>query len=138
MFIAPLWLARLWLLSATLSAIVAPVLIATVPHWHEVRGYLAQLGGWQTWISIAACVGLLMLSKKKNAENQEEWAQGALLIFVVGGLLTAILLNYGVLAQWLVHSTSLMKLAQVLGVMLLHWLCAWSTWRCLRRHAKQH
>lgn len=131
---APRWLATLWLLTATLSVLAVAVMLATVPNWHVLRGYLAQLGLWQTWISIAVCVVLLVISKRKHAESEEEWAQGALLIFVLGGLLTAVLLNYGVLPQWLVHSDSWAKLAQVVGLVLLHWGCAWGTWRSLRRH----
>lgn len=127
----PLVLAGGWLLSASLSALAAPVLIATVPYWHEVRVYLQQLALWQTWISIAACVGLLLISKRKHSENEEAWAQGALLIFVLGGLLTAILLNYGVLPQWLVHASSGFKQLQVAALVLLHWLCACLTLRGL-------
>lgn len=127
----PLSLASLWLLTATVSALAAPVILATVPYWHAVRGHLAQLGQWQTWISIAACVGLLAISRRKHAETEEAWAQGPLLIFVLGGLVTAIVLNYGVLPQWLVHSASLLKQAQVLGLMVLHWSCAFFTVRSL-------
>lgn len=134
----PIGLASLWLLTASVSALAVPILLATVPYWHTVRGYLAQIGLWQTWISIAVCVGLLAISKRKHAENEEAWAQGALLIFVMGGLLTAILLNYGVLPLWLVQSTSGLKQLQVLGVLGLHWVCALCTLRSLlkfRSHA---
>ena len=127
----PLSLASLWLLTATASALAVPILLATVPSWHVVRGHLAQLGQWQTWISIAACVGLLVISKRKHAETEEAWVQGALLIFVLGGLVTAILLNYGVLPQWLVQPASLLKQAQVLVLMALHWGSAFFTLRNL-------
>lgn len=130
----PLALAAVWLLSATLSTLAAPVLIATVPYWHEVRTQLAQLSLWQTWISIAACVGILVLSRKKHAETEEAWAQGALLIYVMGGMLAAIVIHYGVLPQWLVRSASLAKLAQVLALVLVHWVCALYTLRALLRH----
>ena len=133
----PLSLASLWLLTATLSALAVPVLMATVPYWHTVRAYLAQLGLWQTWISIAACVGLLVLSRRKHAENEEAWAQGALLIFVMGGLVTAILLNYGVLPQWLVQSSAGWKQLQVLVLMGLHWVCAALTLRSLLQYRRQ-
>lgn len=127
----PLSLASIWLLTATLSVLAVPVMLATVPHWHTVRGHLAQLGLVQAWISIAACVGLLVISKRKHAENQEAWAQGALLIFVMGGLLTAVLLNYGVLPQWLVQPASWLKQVQVWVLMALHWGCAFFTVRSL-------
>lgn len=133
----PLALAGGWLLMASLSALAAPVLIATVPYWHELRLYLAQLALWQTWVSIAACVGLLSISRRKHAETEEGWAQGALLIYVLGGLLSAILLNYGVLPQWLIKSASLALTAQVLALMLVHWCCAWRTLRGLLKFRKQ-
>lgn len=133
----PLALASIWFLTASLSALSAPVLIATVLYWHEVRIHLAQIAQWQTWISIAACLGLLMLSKRKHAETQEAWGQGALLIFVLGGLVTAILLNYGVLPQWWVKSASLLLMAQVLVLMALHWVCALLTLRSLLNFRKR-
>lgn len=133
----PLSLASLWLLTVSVSALAVPVLIATVPHWHTVRAYLAQLGLVQTWISIAVCVGLLVISRRKHAEHEEAWAQGALLIFVMGGLLTAILLNYGVLPQWLVRSASMALTAQVLSIMLLHWCFAWLTLRSMLQWRKR-
>ena len=133
----PLALASICFLTASLSTLSAPVLIVTVPYWHELRIHLAQLAQWQTWISIAACLGLLMLSKRKHAETQEAWGQGALLIFVLGGLVTAILLNYGVLPQWWVKSASLLLMAQVLVLMVLHWLCALLTLRSLLNFRKR-
>ncbi len=78
-----------------------------------------------------------MLSKRKHAETQEAWGQGALLIFVLGGLVTAILLNYGVLPQWWVKSASLLLMAQVLVLMVLHWLCALLTLRSLLNFRKR-
>lgn len=133
----PLALAGGWLASASLSALAVPITIATVPYWHDVRVYLQQLGLWQTWISIAACVGLLVISRQKHSENEEAWAQGALLIFVLGGMVTAILINYGVLPQWLVQSNDVLKQLQLLVLMLLHWLCALLTLRSLLQFRKR-
>jgi O-antigen/teichoic acid export membrane protein len=129
----PGWLAGVWLLSAVASAVAAPVIIATVPYWHTVRIHLMDLGQWQAWISIAACVGLMVFSRRKYAEHEEGWAQGALLIYVIGGLLTAIVMTYGVLPQWLVHSSSMAKTAQVVVLVVLHVVCAACTWRSLRK-----
>lgn len=120
----PLALAAVWLLSTSASTVAGPVLMATVPYWHDVRHYLQQLGLWQSWISIAVCLGLLLLSKRKHAETEEVWAKGALLIFVMGGLLSAIVTNYGVLPQWLVKPASLTLTAQLLALVLAHGCCA--------------
>ena len=48
----------------------------------------------QTWISIACCVLLLVLSKSKNAEKQHSWAQQTM-VFILGGLLLALVMQYG-------------------------------------------
>lgn len=133
---APWWLACTWLLAASLSALAVLLVLLTVPAWHTATHYLQVIAGVQTWVSIAACVGLLALSKRKHAETEEEWARGALLIYVLGGVLTAVLLNYGVLPQWLASSSSLVKHAQMLGLMVLHWVCALQTWRTLRRFTR--
>ena len=66
---------------------------------------------------------LLVISKRKHSETQEPWAQAAL-VFVMGGLLTALVLHYGLLPQWLAQTSALLKQAQMLVFMLLHWLCA--------------
>lgn len=70
----------------------------------------------------------MVISKRKHAETQESWAQAAQL-FVMGGLLTALVLHYGLLPQWLAHSSAWLKQAQMLVFMLLHWLCAWMALR---------
>ena len=133
----PLALAGVWCVTATLSVLAGPLILATVPYWHEVRLYLAQIGLLQAWISIAACVGLLTLSRKKHSENEEGWAQGALLIYVLGGVVTAVLLNYGVLPTWLTKPAALVLTVQVLVLALLHWCFACLTLRSLLKFRKQ-
>lgn len=135
-FKVALVLASLWLLTVCLSALAVPFIVASVPYWHEVRLHLQQLGLVQTWISIAACVGLLGISRRKHSETEQPWAQGALLIYVLGGLLSAILLNYGVLPQFLAKSNSTGPQLQVAALMLLHGLCAVLAERALLRHRK--
>lgn len=132
----PLWLAGVWLLASIATIFAVPVLIATVPAWHEVRTYLQQLGQVHAWIAIAACVGLLVLSKRKHAETEETWAQGALLIFVLGGVLSVLVLQFGVWPQWLARSNSTTLQLQVFGLMAVHGGCAMLTWRRLRACAR--
>ena len=133
-FKVALALAGIWLVSASLSAVAAPVIIASVPYWHEVRGHLQQLGLVQTWISIAACVGLLVISRKKHSETEQTWAQGALLIYVLAGLLSAIVMNYGVLPQFLAKSNSTGSQIQMGALILLHWGSALMALRSLLKH----
>lgn len=117
-------LSSFWLLTLSLSLLAAVALLVFSQNWHAVRGPLQQLSLWQSWISIAACAVLLAISRKKHDESQQPWAQGALLIYVLGGLLTALLWHHGVLPQWLAHATSLWKSVQLMGLLLLHWGCA--------------
>ena len=130
---AALALAASWLLTLSLSTLAVVVLLVSAGNWHAIRGPLQQLSLWQSWISIAACAGLLVISRKKHSEKQQEWAQGALLIYVLGGLLTALVLHHGVLTQFLAQHESLLRQTQVLGLLLLHWLCAVLTLRSLWR-----
>lgn len=127
----------MWLATASLAVVAAAGITAFVPHWHTARVYLEQLALWQTWVSIAACLSLLMLSKRKHAETEEPWSQGALLIYVLAGLLSAILLNYGVFPRWLVQPASLALVVQVLALVLVHWCMAWRTLRSLIRFRRQ-
>lgn len=130
---AALALAGSWLLTLSLSTLAVAVLLLSASNWHAVRDQLQQLSLWQSWISIAACAGLLVISRKKHSENQQEWAQGALLIYVIGGLLTALVLHHGVLTQFLAQHESLLRQAQVLVLLALHWLCAVLALRSLWR-----
>lgn len=134
---APLALAGLWLATVTVAVLAAVGILVVVPQWHAERVYLEQLGLWQTWVSIAACLSLLMLSKRKHAETEEVWAQGALLIYVLGGLLSAILLNYGVMPRWLVRPSSVALTAQVCALLIAHECCAWLTLRSLLHSRKK-
>ena len=130
---APRLLSSVWCVTAVLAALAAPVLLATQPGWHVVRVQLAQLGVWQCWVSVLACVALLLLSRRRHSEREEPWAQGPLLIGVMGGLLSAIVLNYGVLPQWLVNAASLRLTCLLAGLVLVHCGCAvWVCWRLWR------
>lgn len=133
----PLWLTGVWLLASIATIFAVPVLIATVPYWHEVRVYLQQLGQVHAWIAIAACVGLLVLSKRKHAETEEAWAQGALLIYVLGGVLSVLVLQFGIWPQWLARSNSTSLQLQVFALMAVHGVCAMLAWRRLRAYARE-
>lgn len=133
----PWWLACLWLGTVAGSLLAVIGLFATEPNWHRITAQLQPLSLVQTWISIAACVGLLALSRRKHAETEEAWAQGALLIYVLGGLVTAVLLHYGVLPQWLARAHAWLPRLQMLGLLLLHGGCAWLAWHSLHRYRKQ-
>lgn len=132
----PLSLTLVWWLSMTGNVVAAGVLMATVPAWHSLRVQLAQLGVWQCWASVLACVALLLLSRQRKSEQEQPWAQGALLIFVLGGLLSAVVLNYGVLGQWLLQPASWLYRVQTTGLLALHWALASLSLRHVLRYRR--
>lgn len=117
----PWLLAALWWGSLTAMGVAVQVLFATWPAT-PAAGAAAALLGAQTWISIACCVLLLMVSKKKHAQKQEPWAQDAL-VFVLGGLLLALLGQYGVLPRVLTKQGEGWFYVG-LALYVLQWLCA--------------
>ena len=131
----PRLLALLWLLGTVAASFAVPVLIATVPYWHHVRRYLEWLGQGHLWLSIVCCVALLMLSQRRKAQGTQAWATGALPIWVMAGLLSALVLHLGVWPRWLVHSSSVVVQMQVLALMAVHGVAALMTFRVLRAFA---
>ncbi len=127
----PLLAAALWWGSLTAIGFVAvPVLFTSLPSPTLAGQAAARLFEAQTYISIAAGACLLVLSQRKYEQTQEEWAQRAM-VFLIGGLLLALLLQYGV-APRIVARQDLRLLHSVGSVFYgLQWLCAlrvlWST-----------
>ena len=128
----PLLCASLWCLALACAVLAAGVVMATEPQWHAMARRLQQISSVQTWISIAACLGLMLLSKRKYAETVEAWGQTTL-IYIVGGLLTALLFQYGLMPQWLAHPDSLRQQLLLLVIGALHLVCAVATLRSLLR-----
>ena len=86
----PVLAAALWWGSLSAIGFVAvPMLFAHLPTPAMAGQMAAKLFAAQTYISIAACACLLVLSKQKHAEKTEEWAQAAI-VFVILGLLLAL------------------------------------------------
>jgi hypothetical protein len=120
----PVFAAALWWGSLTAMGFVAvPLLFVHLPT-PAMAGYVAaQLFAAQTWISIACCALLLVFSKRKNAENTEEWAKTAI-GFVIAGLLLALLAQYGVSPRIVAREN--LKLWHGVGTAMyaLQWACA--------------
>jgi hypothetical protein len=120
----PVWLAALWWGSlTTLGFFVVPMLFAHLPTPAMAGNMAAKLFSAQTYVSAACGLMLLLTFASKRPLVPEHIARSAML-FVVGGVLLALLVEFGVaphivarenLALW--HSLgSAMYLAQ--------WLCA--------------
>jgi len=126
----PLLAAALWWGSLSAIGFVAvPLLFVHLPTPAMAGGMAARLFEAQTYISIACCALLLVISKKKYAEKPEEWAQAAL-VFIILGLLLALLMQYGAAPRIVARQN--LRLWHGLGSAMYvgQWLCALAVlWR---------
>lgn len=128
----PRRLAWLWLAGAALAGVaVAALLVRDGSHWDAVR-HTALVLKWHTVASVLCCVGLLVLSKPRGAEHLAAWAPAAQL-WVLGGLLAALVQQVGALPQWQANSTALLQQLAVAALWLVQLLCAVRTVRALQR-----
>ena len=129
----PALLAALWWGSlTTIGLLVVPLLFAHLPSPAMAGGMAARLFAAQTWVTVVCCVLLLLISRPKGEVTQYPWAQAAM-VFIVGGLLLALLVQFGV-APRIVARQDLRLWHSVGSVMYaLQWCCALVVlWRTLR------
>ena len=120
----PVFLAALWWGSlCSIGFVAVPMLFAHLPT-PALAGFMAaKLFAAQTWISIACCSLLLVFSKRKHAENLEQWAQAAI-GFVIAGMLLALLVQYGVSPKIVARENLRLWHSVGTGMYALQWLCA--------------
>lgn len=128
----PRMMALVWALSVSLSILAAGAVLALTPHWHTATQRLVRLSQGQAWLSIALCVGLLLMSQRKHQERLEAWAQPVLL-WVLGGFLCVLLQHFALLPQWLAQPHAVWRQLQMVVLVLLQWGCALACVRQLRR-----
>jgi len=123
----PIFAAALWWGSLTAIGFVAvPLLFMHLPSPALAGNTAAKLFEAQTYITMAACAMLLALSRRKYAEKPEWWAQQSLMYIIVG-LLLALLVQYGVSPR-IVARDNLRWWHSVGTVMYcVQWLCAGAT-----------
>ena len=129
----PALLAALWWGSlTTIGFLVVPLLFAHLPSPAMAGGMAARLFAAQTWVTVVCCVLLLLISRPKGEVTQYPWAQAAM-VFIVGGLLLALLVQFGV-APRIVARQDLRLWPSVGSVMYaLQWCCDLVVlWRTLR------
>ncbi len=130
----PVLLAALWWGSlSTVGFMVVPMLFAHLPSPAVAGAMAARFFEAQTFVSMACGVLLLVLSRRRHAETQEPWAQAAM-VFIIGGLLLALLVQYGVSPRIVARQN--LKLWHSVGTAMyaLQWLCALAVlWRTARR-----
>ena len=93
----------------------------------------ARLFAAQTWVSIACSVVLLLISRPKGSVTQYPWAQAAI-IFVLGGMLLALLAQFGVAPRIVARDN--LRLWHSVGTALYvaQWGCALAVlWQTQRR-----
>lgn len=122
LLVAALW----WGSLTTVGLLVVPMLFAHLPSPAAAGNMAARLFAAQTWVSVACTLLLLLLSRPKGAVAQYPWAQAAM-IFIVGGMLLALLSQYGVAPRIVARQD--LRVWHTLGSVLygLQWLCAFTT-----------
>lgn len=129
----PALMAALWWGSlTTIGFLVVPLLFAYLPSPSVAGNMAARLFTAQTWVAVACCLVLLLISRPKNAVSQYPWAQAAML-FILGGLLLALLNQYGVAPRIVARQD--LRLWHSVGSLLylLQWGCALTVlWHTLR------
>ncbi len=129
----PAFLAALWWGSlSSIGFLAVPLLFAHLPTPAMAGNLAAHLFAAQTWVSVACCMGLLLISRPRMAVTHYPWARAAML-FIVGGLLLALVVQYGVTPRIVARQN--LKFWHGLGTLMytLQWLCALLTlWHTLR------
>ena len=117
--VAALW----WGSLTTIGFLVVPMLFAHLPSPMVAGNMAAKLFAAQTWVAVACCLVLLLISRPKQAIAQYPWAQAAM-VFILGGMLLALLTQFGV-APRIVARQDLRLWHSVGSVMFaLQWVCA--------------
>ena len=132
----PALFAALWWGSlGAIGFLAVPLLFVHLPTPAMAGAMAARLFAAQTWVSVACCMLLLLISRPKGDVTLYPWARAAT-FFIVAGLLLALLVQLGV-AQRIVARQDL-RLWHSVGTLMyaLQWGCALATlWHTLRAPA---
>lgn len=131
--VAALW----WGSITTIGFLVVPLLFMHLPS-PSLAGFMAaKLFAAQTWVAVGCCLVLLVISKPKHALTQHPWAQAAM-VFILGGLLLALLTQFGVAPRIVARQD--LRLWHSVGTVMygLQWCCALAVlWRTLHHDPSQ-
>lgn len=130
--VAALW----WGSLTTIGFLVVPVLFAHLPSPMVAGNMAAKLFAAQTWVAVACCLVLLLISRPKQAIAQYPWAQAAM-VFILGGMLLALLTQFGVAPRIVARQD--LRLWHSVGTVMyvLQWCCALAVlWQTLRQVQK--
>lgn len=126
----PVLLAALWWGSlSAIGFIVVPLLFANLPTPAMAGAMAARLFTAQSWLSLACGLLLLLAAVQRQDPDGQgggrrtaDWAQPVLL-FVMGGLLLALLGEYGAAPRIVARENLRLWHAVGSGMYLLQWLC---------------
>ena len=127
--VAALW----WGSLSTIGFLVVPMLFAHLPSPTVAGNMAAKLFAAQTWVAVACCLVLLLVSRPKQAVAQYPWARAAM-VFILGGLLLALLTQFGVAPRIVARQD--LRLWHSVGTLMyvLQWCCALVVvWHTLRQ-----
>lgn len=130
--VAALW----WGSLTTIGFLVVPMLFAHLPSPMVAGNMAAKLFAAQTWVAVACCLVLLLISRPKQAIAQYPWAQAAM-VFILGGMLLALLAQFGVAPRIVARQE--LRLWHSVGTVMyvLQWCCALAVlWQTLRQVQK--
>ena len=126
--VAALW----WGSLTTIGFLVVPMLFAHLPSPTMAGNMAAKLFAAQTWLAVVCCVVLLLVSRPRHGVAQHPWARAAML-FVLGGLLLALLNQFGVAPRIVARQD--LRLWHSVGTVMYaaQWGCALAVfWQTLR------
>jgi hypothetical protein len=118
-FAAALW----WGSLSTVGFLVVPMLFAHLPSPAIAGAMAARLFAAQTWVSVGCGVLLLLLTRSRGEAAPAPWARSAL-IFLVGGVLLALLAELAVAPRIVARENLKLWHSVGSGMYLLQWLCA--------------
>ena len=120
----PLWAAALWWGSlSTIGFLVVPLLFVHLPSPAMAGAMAARLFTAQTWVSVVCTVLLLAARPRDEGASPLHAAR----LFVVGGLLLALLVEYAIAPRIVARENLALWHRLGSGMYLLQWLCAAAT-----------
>jgi len=132
----PVWAAALWWGSLTaVGFMVVPLLFIHLPTPAMAGGMAARLFTAQTWLSVACTVLILLASRPHDDDTGAPPVPGAVRLYVIGGLLLALLVEFAVAPRILARENLALWHRVGSGMYLLQCGCAALTFWQLQRRA---
>lgn len=127
----PALAAALWWGGLTVIGFIAvPLLFAHLPSPTMAGRMAAALFAAQTWVSVGCTAALLVLAKRRHAEAEEPWARDVL-VWVIAGMLLALLVQFGVSPRIVAKQDLRLWHGVGTAMYVVQWLCALRVlWRC--------